>query len=103
MISTMFGIIFLVTVNGLANMPSRSLQSRRLSHGVSSHHLPMQLNAEKPESLDRSASVCVSDFFSNSGKSLSPVLGSQLTAVRLAGVEALNIASLPFGKDEAWR
>ena len=103
MISTIFGIMLLSIVNGLVHMPSHCLQSHRLIDGLSLHQSPSQLNAEKSESLDRSASVCVSDFFSNNGKSLKPVVISQLAAVRVAGVEALSTSKLPFGKDEAWR
>ena len=103
MISTIFGIMLLSIVNGLMHMPSRCLQSHLLVDGLYSYQSPTQLHAEKSESLDRSASVCVSDFFSNSGKSLKPVVISQLASVRLAGAEALSAAKLPFGKDEAWR
>lgn len=62
-----------------------------------------RLDAEKPAPIDRSASICVSEFFSSSGKLPTPAVESRLSAIRKAGLDALSVAKLPFGKDEAWR
>lgn len=93
-------ILLSSNVNGLikSSVPFESI--KKLKNKAYSHHSFIQLNAEK---IDRSASVCVKDFFSNSINLATPITGSHLSAVRMAGIEAINNAKLPFGKDEAWR
>lgn len=83
-------------------MPTRSLR-HDIARDSQTRSQLTQLNAEKSDKVDKSASVCVSDFFSSSGKSSTPSSSSKLAAVRVAGVDALGSAKLPFGKDEAWR
>jgi hypothetical protein len=61
-----------------------------------------QLHAETKALLDRSATECVNEFFASSGK-LPPQTNSHLAAVRIAGIQALENAKLPFSKAEAWR
>ena len=73
-------------------------------HDLSRRNRPFtRLHAEKSASIDRSASICVSEFFSSSGKLPTPAVESRLSVIRKAGLDALSVAKLPFGKDEAWR
>jgi hypothetical protein len=103
--SLMLCIMMMLCVDGLLTSHNtfRHINSNCLSTNDRCHRSLTQLTAEKLGVSDRSASVCVNEFFSSSGKLPVPVAGSHLSAVRMAGIEALNSAKLPFGKDEAWR
>jgi hypothetical protein len=95
----------LSSVNALMKIqnPTRSTGFARSTSSIALQQSLSRLMADKSASIGRSASVCVDEFFSSSGKL--PILGSEsrLSAVRIAGVAALSSAKLPFGKDEAWR
>lgn len=103
--SIMIVMTILSCVSGLVTLHSPSRLADLISCGRRSSIQSSftKLNAEKPTAIDRSASVCVSEFFSSSGKLPMPSPDSRLSAVRIAGAGALSNAKLPFGKDEAWR
>jgi hypothetical protein len=97
-------IVLLSAVNALVMNPSSTFRHNVMrSNSVNQQHFTSRLYAEKPASTDRSASVCVAEFFSSSGKLSVPAPESRLSSIRTSGVSTLNSIKLPFGKDEAWR
>ena len=97
-------IAILSAVNALVMNPSSTFSRNRIrSNSGTQSRLSSRLCVEKPASTDRSASVCVADFFSSSGKLSLPTPESRLSSIRTSGVNSLSSMKLPFGKDEAWR
>jgi hypothetical protein len=97
-------IAILSAVNALVMNPTGTFSYKRMrSNSGIRQRFSSPLYAEKPASTDRSASVCVAEFFSSSGKLSVPAPESRLSSIRTSGVSTLNSIKLPFGKDEAWR
>ena len=97
-------IAVLSTVNALVMNPLSTFRRNRVhSYSETQSQFSSRLYVVKPASTDRSASVCVTDFFSSSGKLSLPTPESRLSSIRSSGVNSLSSIKLPFGKDEAWR
>ena len=97
-------ILILSAVKALVINPSSIFHHNKvLRNGGNQQYSPSRLNAEKPALTERSASVCVAEFFSSSGKLSVPTPESRLSSIRTSGVNTLSSIKLPFGKDEAWR